>query len=544
MAQERTGTISLREKIGYGFGDAASNFYWAIIGSYLVFFYTDIFGISAKAVAIMMIITKLIDACTDPAIGALADRTSTRWGKFRPYLLFGALPMAGAAVLTMSTPDLSDSGKLIWAYATYTLMMLTYTILNLPYSSLAGVITANTTERNSLFSIRFFCAYFTSIIVGAATPDLAAYFGQGNDAQGWQMTMMLYAGVATILFWITFASTKERVQPPTNQKTNPIDDIKDLLNNRAWVVLFGLALIIMVTIVLRGSSAPYYFKYFVERPDLMGSFIGLQMAAYAVGALSYPFLLKRIGDKAKLLTILMTIVGVLCIVFAFIPKPTSNGVITITQDNAITLQAAELLGEEHASGDKYQWTYNEKVFWIIKNRVDFPETGPSLSLDDAKGEAISVIKTRADSNGAIIVTDSASMPIEIYIMFLLNILISLALGPKSPLTWSMLADAADYNEWKTGRRATGMTFSAASFSQKMGGAVGSFAIGAVLASIGYAANEAQTNASQTGIVVLQTAAPGIFAFIAIFALRFYNLSGSKVEQIQKELAERELAANR
>ncbi|MDO6423256.1 MFS transporter [Saccharophagus degradans] len=538
MAQDRTGTISLKEKIGYGFGDAASNFYWAIIGSYLVFFYTDIFGISAKSVAIMMVVTKLIDACTDPAIGAIADRTNTRWGKFRPYLLFGALPMAGAAVLTMSTPDLGDTGKLVWAYITYTLMMLTYTILNLPYSSLAGVITANTAERNSLFSIRFFCAYFTSIIVGAATPDLAAYFGQGDDAKGWQMTMMLYACVATILFWITFASTKERVSPPVGQKTNPIDDIKDLLKNRAWVVLFALALIIMVTIVLRGSSAPYYFKYFVERPDLMGSFIGLQMAAYAVGALSYPFLLRRIGDKAKLLTILMATVGVLCIVFAFIPKPTSNGVVTITQDESITLDAAELLGEAHKDGDSYQWTYNEKVFWIIKNRVAYPETGPTLSLETAKGEAISVIKTSKDANGALTVLDSASMPIEIYIMFILNILISLALGPKSPLTWSMLADAADYNEWKTGRRATGMTFSAASFSQKMGGMVGSVAIGAVLASIGYTANEAQSDGSQTGIVILQTAAPGVFAFVAIFALRFYNLTGSKIEQIQKELAER------
>lgn len=541
MSLERTGKISLKEKIGYGFGDAASNFYWAIIGSYLVFFYTDIFGISAKAVAIMMVITKFIDACTDPAIGALADRTSTRWGKFRPYLLFGALPMAGAAVLTMSTPDLSDSGKLIWAYATYTLMMLTYTILNLPYSALAGVITANTEERNSLYSIRFFCAYFTSIIVGAATPDLAAYFGQGNDAQGWQMTMMLYACVATLLFWVTFASTKERVQPPKDQQSKPLDDIKDLLRNRAWVILFGLALIIMVTIVLRGSSAPYYFKYFVERPDLMGSFIGLQMAAYAVGALSYPFLLKRIGDKAKLLTILMCIVGVLCTVFAFIPKPTSNGVVTLNNNSAISLEAAELIGEAHVTGDIYEWTYNQKVFWIIKDRITLNETGPTLELDDAKGDAISVIKTRTNTDGSVIVTDSAAMPIEIYIMFILNIMISLALGPKSPLTWSMLADAADYNEWKTGRRATGMTFSAASFSQKMGGALGSFAIGAVLASIGYAANEAQTDASQTGIVILQTAAPGLFAFIAIFALRFYNLSGSMMEKIQKELAEREQA---
>lgn len=538
-ANERTAKLSLKEKIGYGFGDAASNFYWAIIGSYLVFFYTDIFGISATAVAVMMVITKFIDACTDPLIGALADRTNTRWGKFRPYLLFGALPMAGAAILTLSTPDLTDTGKLVWAYCTYTMMMLTYTILNLPYSSLAGVITANTGERNSLFSIRFFFAYFTSIIVGAATPDLAAYFGQGDDAKGWQMTMLVYSAIATILFWITFASTKERVAPPVGQQTNPIDDIKDLLKNRAWVILFGLALIIMVTIVLRGSSAPYYFKYFVERPDLMGAYIGLQMAAYAVGALCYPFLLKRIGDKARMLSILMGIVGVLCIIFAFIPKPEANGVVTIGSDSAVTINASDLIAEPHEPGDTYRWTRYDQIFWIIKDRIDIPQQGPSIELEDAKGEVVSVIKTTTNANGETVVIDSASFPIEIYIMFGLNLLISLALGPKSPLTWSMLADSADYNEWKTGRRATGMTFSAASFSQKMGGAVGSFAIGAVLASIGYAANEAQTDASQTGIVMLQTAVPGVFAFIAIIALRFYNLSGEKVEQIQRELAERQ-----
>lgn len=540
-AAERTARLSLKEKIGYGFGDAASNFYWAIIGSYLVFFYTDIFGISAAAVAVMMVVTKFIDACTDPVIGALADRTNTRWGKFRPYLLFGALPMAGAAVLTLSTPDLTDTGKLVWAYGTYTLMMLTYTILNLPYSSLAGVITANTGERNSLFSIRFFFAYFTSIIVGAATPDLAEYFGQGNDAKGWQMTMLLYSGVATILFWITFASTKERVSPPKGQKSDPIEDIKDLLKNRAWVILFALALIIMVTIVLRGSSAPYYFKYFVERPDLMGSFIGLQMAAYAVGALSYPFLLKRIGDKARMLSILMGIVGVLSIIFAFIPKPEANGVVTVGSGQVATISAAELLGEAHQEGDTYRWTTYDQIFWIIKDRIDLPESGPVIEVEGSAGEVISVIKTTTDANGDTVTVDSASFPVEIYIMFGLNLLISLALGPKSPLTWSMLADSADYNEWKTGRRATGMTFSAASFSQKMGGALGSFAIGAVLASIGYAANEAQTDASQTGIVMLQTAVPGIFAFVAIIALRFYNLSGEKVEQIQRDLAEREKA---
>ena len=144
-------SLSIREKLGYAVGDAGFNFYWIIIGSYLSYFYTDIFGLSAAAAGTMFLVTKIVDACTDPAMGAIADRTNSKWGKFRPYLLFGALPMAGAAILTMSTPDLSEGGKLIWAYGTYTLMMLCYTILSTPYSSLAGVITSDAAERNSIF---------------------------------------------------------------------------------------------------------------------------------------------------------------------------------------------------------------------------------------------------------------------------------------------------------------------------------------------------------------------------------------------------------
>lgn len=533
--QDRTAKLSLGEKIGFGLGDAGFNFYWVIIGSYLLYFYTDIFGISASAAAWMFAATKIIDAFTDPAIGAIADRTRSRWGKFRPYILFGALPLMGSAILTMSTPNLGETGKLVWVYTTYSAMMLCYTIVNIPYNSLAGVLTADGNERSSVFGIRFFFAYFTGIIVGAATPDLAAYFGNGDAAKGWQLTMVLYSSVATVLFIITFLTTKERVTPPKQQKTNPLDDIADLLKNQPWVVLFILAMIIMITIVLRGSSAAYYFKYFVERPDLMGTYIGLQMAAYAIGAISTPYLTRHF-DKTRLLIIMMTIVGVLSILFTFVPKPTANGVITLSSNEPVTLHAEELLGVPHQEGDSYRWTSHEKVFWIIKKRVGLGATEESVTLNDSNGKVISVIKT---SGGQVI--DSAEMPVEILVMFALNIMISLALGPKSPLTWSMYADAADYNEWKTGRRATGMTFSAATFSQKLGGALGTAAVGWVLAAIGYTANQAQSGASQFGIVLLQTAVPGVFALIAVFALRFYYLTAPKLEQIQKDLKEREQA---
>jgi len=532
--------ISLKETIGYAVGDAGFNFYWIIIGSYLSYFYTDIFGMSAAAAGTMFLVTKIVDAFTDPAMGAIADRTNTRWGKFRPYLLFGALPMAAAAILTMSTPDLGETGKIIWAYATYTMMMLCYTILSTPYSSLAGVITANATERNKIFGWRFFFAYTTGIIVGAFTPSLAEYFANGNEAYGWKMTMVLYSTVATILFVITFLSTKERIQPPKGQNTKPLDDIKDLLNNRPWIILFILAMIIMMTIVFRGSSATYYFKYFVERPDLMGAFIGVQMAAYAVGCLFSPYLTKLM-DKAKLLMLLMAIVGTLSIAFSFIPKPESIGVVTVNKDQATQLVASELLDGAYDPEANYRWVEHQSgVFWFIKDLVTIGNDSGTLELEaSANGEegkrVISVFKL--DSQGQVI-SDSADFPIEIKLMFLLNILISLALGPKSPIAWSMYADAADFNEWKTGRRATAMTFSAATFSQKLGGALGSAGILWVLASLGYAANTIQEGASLTGIVWLQTLVPAFFAFVAIFALKFYDLSESKLEQIQKDLSER------
>lgn len=537
---ENLAPISLKETIGYAVGDAGFNFYWIIIGSYLSYFYTDIFGLSAAAAGTMFLVTKIVDAFTDPAMGAIADRTNSRWGKFRPYLLFGAVPMAASAILTMSTPDLDDTGKIIWAYATYTMMMLCYTILSTPYSSLAGVITANADERNKIFGWRFFFAYFTGIIVGAFTPGLAEYFANGNEAHGWKMTMVLYASVATILFLITFLTTKERIQPPKNQDTKPLDDIKDLLNNRPWLILFALAMIIMMTIVFRGSSATYYFKYFVERPDLMGAFIGVQMAAYAVGCLLSPYLTKLM-DKAKLLMLLMAIVGVFSVVFSFIPKPQSIGVVTVDNHSTTTLYAADLLDEVGDKPGNFKWVEHKSgVFWFLKDYVPLGNESATLELeastDDADGKRV-ISVYQLDESGAVL-QDSSDLPVEIKLMFLLNILISLALGPKSPIAWSMYADAADFNEWKTGRRATAMTFSAATFSQKLGGALGSAGILWVLASLGYAANTIQDGASLSGIVWLQTLVPAFFAFIAIFALKFYDLNGEKLERIQKDLVER------
>jgi GPH family glycoside/pentoside/hexuronide:cation symporter len=390
---ERLSRLGLGEKLGYGLGDMGFNLYWTTIASFLAAFYTDTFGINAAAAGTMLFVTKIIDAFTDPAMGAIADRTKTRFGKFRPYLLWAGIPMAAAGVLTFTTPDLNEGGKIIWAYVTYSFMMLIYTVLSTPYSALSGVMTAVSQERTTLISIRFLFAFTCGALVNKFTLPLVEFFGNGNATTGWQYTMIFYGVLAVIIFLITFATTKERIAPPPTQKTNPLEDIGELLQNKPWLILFALAMIIMMTITMRAGSAYYYFYYYVERPEYLSNYLFFQMIAYAAGALLAPVMTKFV-DKTRLLMILMGIVGVLSILFYFVPKD--------------------------------------------------------------------MIRT----------------------MFVLNILISLALGPKSPLTWSMYADTADYNEWKNGNRATAMTFSAATFSQKLGGALGSAGMLWVLAGIG------------------------------------------------------------
>lgn len=435
--------LKLKEKIGYACGDVASNFYWRVFDVFLFIFYTDVFGLSAAAVGTMMLVTRLVDAFSDPIMGAIADRTTSKYGRFRPYLLWGIIPMAAAGVLTFTVPDLDGDGKLIWAYATYIFMMLAYTFINVPYGALLGVVTQDTQQRTTLTSFRFIGAFSGGSLVAYMTPELVAWLGRGNEVVGWQYTMGLYGAIAAALFSITFFSTKERISPPAHQKTPVLQDLKDLTQNKPWIVLFVLALVIMMTISLRGSTGTFYFKYYVERADLIGSFAMAYMLALAVGAASTP-LLTKFCDKRKLLMILMTIVAVLSMLFYFVPK------------NNIAL------------------------------------------------------------------------------MFILQIAIGLALGPKSPLVFSMYADTADFSLWRTGRRATAMIFSAAAFAQKLGGALAGAMIGWSLASMGYVANEVQSGASEQGIILLMTLIPAIFAALAVPLIWLYPLSNQQLENIQDD----------
>ena len=443
----RPGALTLREKAGYGLGDFGFNLYWANISAFLLIFYTDVMGLAAAAVGTMMLVTKLVDAITDPLMGALADRTRSRWGRFRPYLLFGAIPMAATGVLTWTVPDLDPNGRLLWAYATFSLMMLAYTVLSMPYSALSGVMTADTQQRTTLISFRFIAAFAGTTLVNWLTLDLVQWLGRGDEALGWQLTLGLYGVIAAATFATVFLTTRERIEPPPQQRSAIRQDISDLLHNRPWLVLFVLALVIMVTIVMRSGSLVYFLKYTVGRPDLTGLFLGMYSVALAVGAACTP-LLTRLMDKRSLLMCLMAGVGVLSCAMYFVP------------------------------------------------------------------------------------TDS------IWGLFAINTAIGLLLGPKSPLAFSMYADCADYTEWKTGRRATAMTFAAATFSQKLGGALASAVIAWVLAWLGYVANEAQTDASQQGIAMLLTLFPGVVALLAAWLVSAYPLTDDALAKVQDDLQAR------
>jgi len=292
------GRISVGEKIGYSLGDAASNLYWKTFEFYLMIFYTDIFGISAAAIGTMLLVTRLADAVADPVMGAIADRTQTRFGHFRPYLIWFALPLAAAGVLTFTTPNLSGDGKVIYAYITYSLLMFLYTAVNIPYTALMGVMTSNSKERTVISSIRFLGAFTAGILVQYLTPTFVHVLGQGSDVLGWQRTMILYGILAVAMLIACFLTTRERVTPPPQQKADLSSDVKALVASRPWQVLFAVMILVLAALAIKGSDGAYYFKYFVHNEQLLPAFLVSNGFAFVAAVAVASFLAKIFGKKA------------------------------------------------------------------------------------------------------------------------------------------------------------------------------------------------------------------------------------------------------
>jgi GPH family glycoside/pentoside/hexuronide:cation symporter len=439
--------ISVREKIGYGLGDTASNLYFQMFIIYLLFFYTDVFGIPAAAAGTMLMLSRFWDAVNDPLMGIIADRTNTRWGKFRPYLLWISIPIALVGVATFFTPDLSTGGKIVYAYITYTLMMMAYTAINIPYSALMGVLSPDTQERTSVSTYRFVLAFAGAFIVQGLTLPLVRLFGGDDQAAGFPVAMAVFGALATILFAVTFATTRERVQPPITQTASLKNDLRDLMRNRPWLILLVMSISSLAYAIIRSGSTVYYFKYCVGDEGLASLFMVTGTVAVIAGVAMTQFLARRIGKK-RLYIGVMGLSSVLTCLFFFLP----------------------------------------------------PEQ---------------------------------TVPI-----FVLNIVTMLVMAPQAPLIWAMYADTADYSEWQNGRRATGLVFSAATFAQKFGIALGGGAAGWLLAMFGFVANAEQTPNTLRGIRLMMSIIPGVAAAIAAVAALAYELDDRFMGRIATDLAAR------
>lgn len=323
--------IKWTEKVGYGFGDMASSMFWKLFGAYLMIFYTDIFGLPAAAVGTMFLITRVWDSMFDPLVGIVTDRTHTRWGKFRPFLLWLAIPFAAIGVLTFTTPPFGETGKLIYAYITYSLMMMVYSAINVPYAALLGVMSAHPHERNTLSTYRMVFAYIGSFIALLLFMPLVNFFSDRSEdlaAQryGWMMAVIVIAILCALLFYGCFAWTCERVVPLREDANDLRQDVKDLLHNKPWWILLGAGVSALVFNSIRDGATVYYFKYFVVEGDyaditlfgvpfvLSGLYLAVGQAANIVGVILAAPISNRFGKKNTYMGA-MSIATVLSLIF-------------------------------------------------------------------------------------------------------------------------------------------------------------------------------------------------------------------------------------
>ncbi len=331
--------LKLKEKIGYGFGDMASSMFWKIFGMYLLFYYTDIYGIPAAAAGTMFLITRIWDTVNDPIIGVISDRTRTKYGKFRPYLLWFAVPFGVMGTLMFITPSFGQTGKLVYAYLTYSIMMMIYSLINVPYASLLGVMSADVKERNMLSSFRMVFAFIGSFIALILIEPSVDYFTvlTGRAQTGWTYGVMVIAILCVIFFLGCFFLTKERIKPIETQNDSLRNDFKDLYRNKPWWILLGAGIAALIFNSIRDGAAVYYFKYYVENTDLVkmpfidGSltlttlYLVLGQAFNIVGIIFVTPISNKYGKKAVYLAA-MSIASVLSISFFFLQ---GNSIVTI-----------------------------------------------------------------------------------------------------------------------------------------------------------------------------------------------------------------------
>lgn len=481
--------ISVLEKVGFSLGDSAANFIFQTIMLLQLSFYTNTFGISATAIAVLFLVGRLVGAVADPVMGVIADRTETRWGKFRPWIIWSAIPFGIFGFLAFYTPDLGQTGKVIWAFATYILLMLVYSANNIPYSALSGVITGDQKQRNSLFSYRFVFVVFATIAIQGFAIPMVNHFGQGDSAKGYMITMGIFSALAVLFFIATFSWTKERVKPNPEQKQSLKQDISDLLHNGPWVIMFLVFVMMFVFLAIRNGMLLFFFQYDLDVPS-MTSFLS-KLNHGSLGLLEKIGMAGSTADAAGSIFGITNILGQLA------------SIVGIVVSNLLVSR----LGKRNVFiGGLILATLFAASFYVV------PPTGIAFVL-------------------------------------LLQVLYNFAWGITMPIPWAMMADVADYSDWKFNRRSTAIVFAGIVIGLKVGLAIGG-AIGSLLLKwSGYVAPPAnvswvaQTSSAISGIRLSTSIYPAIAIAFVIILLFFYKINKSMETKMQDELAERRKAYN-
>lgn len=488
MTSERIQKLSFIEKAGYSLGDAAANFVFMTMILFQLSFYTDTMGIGAAAAGTLLLVGRLWDAFFDPMMGVIADRTNTRWGKFRPWVLWTAVPWAVVLVLAYTVPRFNPTGLLLYAIVTNMMLMTLYSANNTPYSAMTGVMTGDVNERTALSSYRFFAAMFAQLIVGGFTLTLVAKLGQGNNARGWQLTMGLWAVLCVIFFVITFLTTRERIQPPPQQKSSPREDFGNLLKNGPWIAMFVLTLAHFVYVALRSGSMFYYFTYYVDKDRLYDFLASLGLVATPAAGGAFHSLLNTFGL---------------------------------------------IVNETHSNVSSVGFS----LFNMFSQAVLIVGVVASTFLAIRFGKkAVALV---GFSLATLLAAAFILLPAgEIGATYLLEGVRALSYAPTIPLIWAMFADVADYAEWTTGRRTTGIVFATILFALKAGLSLGGAIGGWLLSGYGYRANVAQTTHALLGIRLSASVYPAIFLAIVVLCVTFYKIGKQLNLRIQDELAAR------
>ncbi|MGJ8761330.1 MFS transporter [Polaribacter sp. R2A056_3_33] len=462
--------LSVKEKVGYALGDLAANLVFQTLVTYLSYFYTDIYGLKPEDAALVTLTVGLIAAFGfNPMVGALADRTNTKMGKFRPWILWTAIPLGVTALLAFTTPDFEYQGKVIYAVITYTLLLLLYSANNLPYAALSGVITGDMKERNSLSAYRFVGVLGAQFFVQVFMYDLILKAGDGNKAAGMETVMTYLAIIGTIMLMITFFTTKERVIPKPEQKSSLKEDLSDLFKNKPWVIMLVLTTLIFVTLAMKGGSYVYYFENFVNEEKLR-AFLD-----------PYRSILPTFENETSFGLGVFNGIGILV------------GLIGII----LSKRLADKFGKRN-------------VFAI------------SLFISTL-----------------FIIAFYFYQPESIELIFVTQILHMFFYGIGTPILWTMIADVADFSEWKTNRRATAIIFSAMMVGLKGGISIGSALVSSILGAYGYDSHlEIQSEAAINGTKLLISVYAAIPFLIGVGLLYFYEIDKKMELKIEKELNER------